>query len=856
MAKMTKQTMGKGLTVHQLIVRKLNRNILDVGQWRTALKNADNGKRQKLYELYEDVLLDTVLSSAIEKRIFAITNSELRFMRDEKPVPEMDDLIDSPVMEEILTEIMNARFWGKTVLELDFVEGFRAYNIPRTHLRPELGLITINPGDDHGIPYRKDDFFIEAGDDKDFGRLLKVAPFVIYKRGGFGDWAQFAEIFGIPFKKGKYSAQDEKSRETLQQALEESGSAPWIVIPKETDVEVVETSTRGNGELFNALRKACNEEILIGILGQTMTTVNGSSRSQSETHKEVEESTNKADRRFVQRILNTELLPRLEKRGFPVKGGWFTFPDAGESLSSKEQIGIHDVFINKLGLPIDEDFLYDFYGVPKPAGGKKEKPAEPDPEKKKKKDKSPESKGEEDNSRDKSKSSLVEDLIDKLRSFFVSAPGQGAFRSNGELPTLSDFASLPEFDIDSLLSAVRKNEAYFSPELFRFTADFLIKGLHAGFTEQNFASPGIEYGYTPDAYKTAMEMNLFRFSAAKTLAEIQELNEAFRASAGWADFYNRAKEISGKFNKNWLEAEYHTAYLTAESSATYYRLLAKQDIFPYWQYITVDDSKVRPEHQLLHKLILPVSDPLWKKIYPPNGWRCRCRVKPLMKSQVEGVDFKAERAKVEEFFKTREWKNAEAQGWGVNRALTAEVFNANQHYIRKFPFRAASYLDTLVASKWGLDTVPKLKAAAATTAPVTKDTEKAVWAAESQGKVITLKLYDGRSVELTQQVFNAVTAKTDNRISHWSSLKETLLAPDEVWINSGLSGSRYNSYTLLKYYKDKVIVANYQVKDGRLQLDAWHELPTTKAGNRKVDLEKSWNQIRRGLLIQWDPSKK
>ena len=113
MAKMTKQTMGKGLTVHQLIVRKLNRNILDVGQWRTALKNADNGKRQKLYELYEDVLLDTVLSSAIEKRIFAITNSELRFMRDEKPVPEMDDLIDSPVMEEILTEIMNARFWGK-----------------------------------------------------------------------------------------------------------------------------------------------------------------------------------------------------------------------------------------------------------------------------------------------------------------------------------------------------------------------------------------------------------------------------------------------------------------------------------------------------------------------------------------------------------------------------------------------------------------------------------------------------------------------------------------------------------------------------------------------------------------------
>ena len=856
MTKMTKQTMGKGLTVHQLIVRKLNRNILDVGQWRTALKSADNGKRQKLYELYEDVLLDTVLSSAIEKRIFAITNSELRFMRDEKPVPEMDDLIDSPVMEEILTEIMNARFWGKTVLELDFVDGFKAYNIPRTHLRPELGLITINPGDDLGIPYRGDDFFVEAGSDKDFGRLLKVAPYVIYKRGGFGDWAQFAEIFGIPFKIGKYSSQDEQSRELLQKGLEEAGSAPYMVVPKETEVSIQESSTRGNGELFNALRKACNEEILIGILGQTMTTVDGSSRSQSETHKDVEESTNKADRRFVQRVLNTEILPRLEKRGLPVKGGWFTFPDAGESLSTKDQIEIHDMFKNKLGLDIDDDFLYDFYGVPKPSGKQEPKPAEEEPVKKKKKQDAASGKKEDEKLNEEFKSSLVKKLFDQLTSFFVSAPGQGAFRLSGEAPTLSDFASLPEFDIDSLLSAVRKNEAYFSPELFRFTADFLIKGLHAGFAEQNFASPGIEYGYTPDAYKTAMEMNLFRFSAAKTLAEIQELNEAFRASTGWADFYNRAKEISGKFNKNWLEAEYHTAYLTAESSATYYRLLAKQDSLPYWQYITVDDSKVRPEHQLLHKLILPVSDPLWKKIYPPNGWRCRCRVKPLMKHEVAGVDFKAERAKVEEFYKTTEWKNAEAQGWGVNRALTAEVFNANQHYIRKFPFRAASYLDTLVASKWGLDTVPKLKAAAATTAPVTKDTEKAVWAAESQGKVITLKLYDGRSVELTQQAFNAVTAKSDNRISHWSSLKETLLAPDEVWINSGLSGSRYNSYTLLKYYKDKVIVANYQVNGGRLQLDTWYEMPTVRAGNRKVDLEKSWNQRRRGLLIKWDPSKK
>jgi Mu-like prophage protein gp29 len=366
---------NKGLVINTLVVRKLNRSALDVGQWRTALKAADNDRRQKLYDLYEDILLDPVLSTSIEKRINAITNAELRFMKDEKPLPEMEDLIDSPVFEELLTEILNARFWGKSVIELDFSSGrLQVYNIPRQHIYVQKGLIVINPGDEVGIPYRGDDFFLEAGKDKEFGQILRAAPYVIYKRGDFGDWAEFAELFGMPFKKGSYSAQDDKSRELLEEALELSGGKSWIVHPKETDIELVESKTSGNGVLYDLLRKACNEEILISILGQTMTTINGSSKSQSETHKEVEESINKADRRFVQRILNTELLPRLEKRGYPVNGGWFTFIEAGESLSMMDMMEIHTKFKNDLKLEIDDDFLYDTYGIPRPEGVQKRLP--------------------------------------------------------------------------------------------------------------------------------------------------------------------------------------------------------------------------------------------------------------------------------------------------------------------------------------------------------------------------------------------------------------------------------------------------------------------------------------------------
>ena len=50
---------------------------------------------------------------------------------------------------------------------------------------------------------------------------------------------------------------------------------------------------------------------------------------------------------------------------------------------------------------------------------------------------------------------------------------------------------------------------------------------------------------------------------------------------------------------------------------------------PYGQYVAVLDSKTRPEHAQLHGLIFWHDAPFWNSFYPPNGWRCRCRVNAL-----------------------------------------------------------------------------------------------------------------------------------------------------------------------------------------------------------------------------------
>ncbi|KGN82884.1 phage minor head protein [Porphyromonas sp. COT-290 OH860] len=104
----------------------------------------------------------------------------------------------------------------------------------------------------------------------------------------------------------------------------------------------------------------------------------------------------------------------------------------------------------------------------------------------------------------------------------------------------------------------------------------------------------------------------------KTLSEVYELNKAFRESKSYADFARQAKEITTTYNDKWQRTEYNTALNCAEAASNYRELKRKQQLFPYWEYKTVGDSKVRQEHQELDGIILPNNDHLWNEIYPPN----------------------------------------------------------------------------------------------------------------------------------------------------------------------------------------------------------------------------------------------
>src|SRR5574343_326259 len=334
--------------VSKIEIREVIRDSKDIRSWRNALMYAEqilNPNRQPLYDLYHDIVLDAHLASLINKRINAVVNHPIKLVTLKGEVEHITEMVQTENFIYILQELLLAKFWGYTLLEMDFKSdenSIAASLIDRRHVKPEKNLVCRYPQEMEGIRYDKppyDKYVLSAGRPNDLGLLLKAAPLVLYKRGVL---------------------------------------AAWAIIPEGTDIEFVPNNSNGSAQLYDDLRKACNNELSVLVLGQTLTTDQGErgARSLGEVHYQVQEMMHSEDRIFILNLLNEKLLPLLEHHGYDTRGGQFVF-DEIETLDTKTSLEIDMMLAQQV--PIDDDYFYDKYNIPKPKQVTSLKPQIPNP---------------------------------------------------------------------------------------------------------------------------------------------------------------------------------------------------------------------------------------------------------------------------------------------------------------------------------------------------------------------------------------------------------------------------------------------------------------------------------------------
>ena len=94
----------------------------------------------------------------------------------------------------------------------------------------------------------------------------------------------------------------------------------------------------------------------------------------------------------------------------------------------------------------------------------------------------------------------------------------------------------------------------------------------------------------------------------------------------WPEFREKALKISKAYNVDYLQTEFRTAKRAAFHAGKWREIEQQVAVFPFLEYKTVGDGRVREEHADLEGTIAKVNSPFWDMYFPPNGWNCRCTI--------------------------------------------------------------------------------------------------------------------------------------------------------------------------------------------------------------------------------------
>lgn len=152
----------------------------------------------------------------------------------------------------------------------------------------------------------------------------------------------------------------------------------------------------------------------------------------------------------------------------------------------------------------------------------------------------------------------------------------------------------------------------------------------------------------------------FAFTVAKEqrLSVLQYVKDALMLALEEGITYADFQEVvTQSIQEQWegyrLDNIFRTNVLSAYQ-AGHYQAITDKDVLeqrPYWQYISIDDHRVRPEHHewghpggRSYGITLPATDPWWNTHFPLNGFRCRCSVRTLSESEMQRFGYEIDKS--------------------------------------------------------------------------------------------------------------------------------------------------------------------------------------------------------------------
>lgn len=353
----------------QEYVREIERH----NRYKSVRSNVSAGvvldDRSRLIDLYDACLQqDSHLRATIEtlesqilgdRYMLARQNDKGKYVKDVKESQK----IQGSQFDKMIRGVIEAKLYGYTLLEIipriDSVSGKLAEvnSIERRNVLPDQGIVVKRQGmwlphwNINSTGYRKHYILINTGE---LGLFSATTPLILAKKFTLANYVNFNHTYGQPIVHAKTVSESNADRKRLAQEIVDAAQNRVIVTGLDDEVDI-KTFTMSNSEqIYTSLIQLVNKEVSNLILGsESMAGGMQSYVGSTKAHQDIFRDRIEVYRRYIENVMNEQVLPRLVSIGYIKAGLEFKYSNRID-MNNEDRIKLYQLITDRYEVDADE----------------------------------------------------------------------------------------------------------------------------------------------------------------------------------------------------------------------------------------------------------------------------------------------------------------------------------------------------------------------------------------------------------------------------------------------------------------------------------------------------------------------
>lgn len=325
--------------------------------------------RSRLVDLYEACIQqDAHIRSVIEtlesqilgdRYMLARMNEKGKYIKD----VEQTQRIQGSQFDKIIRGIVEVKLYGYTLLEIlpdinPRTGKLSTVNIiERRNVLPDQKTVVKRQGlwlpnwNIASATYQRNYVLINNGD---IGLFSATTPLILAKKFTVANYVNFSHTYGQPIVHGKTVSESNTDRKRLAQDIANAAQNKVIVTGIEDEVDI-KTFTMSNSEkIYTGLIEFVNSEVANLILGsESMAGGMQSYVGSTKAHQDIFRDRIEVYRRYIENMMNEEIIPRLVNMGYIKPGLEFKYSNRIE-MNNEDRIKLYALITDKYEVSSDE----------------------------------------------------------------------------------------------------------------------------------------------------------------------------------------------------------------------------------------------------------------------------------------------------------------------------------------------------------------------------------------------------------------------------------------------------------------------------------------------------------------------